>query len=115
MQLWEETTYIGFHLNPITFHHSSSSWSFQFDPSLIQSTYMPHLLLIEEEWHPFPIEGLEGIDDSYYLSLYYVVSRCLMSHDDSSLERHLFWSFDVIFYHSIKNTFQYFQFIVYTI
>ena len=83
-----------------------------------------HLLLLEEEWCPLPVKGVDwleghpqGVDDSipiiYHctiilcwcpMSRLYTLSRCLMSHDDSSLERHLFWSFDVIFYHSIKNT-----------
>ena len=37
-----------------------------------------YLLLPEEEWCPLPIKGVEGINDSYHLSLYYAVSRCLM-------------------------------------
>ena len=41
------------------------------------------------------------------MSRLYTLSTCLMSHDDSSLETHLFWSFDVIFYHSIKNIFKF--------
>ena len=50
----------------------------------------------------------------YPMSRLYTLSRCLMSHDDSSLERHLFWSFDVIFYHFMRNIFQYFQFKLYS-
>ena len=39
-----------------------------------------------------PLARKRGRGDrySYYLSLYYVVSRCLMSHDDSSHEINLF-------------------------
>ena len=65
------------------------------------------LLLPEEEWCPLLVKGVEGINDSYHLSLYYVVSRCIMM---IHLLRYIFWSFDVILYHPIRNMFQNFQF-----
>ena len=68
-----------------------------------------HLLLPEEEWCPLPIKGVEGINDSYHLSLYYVVSRCLVMIHLLKVEIH-FWSFYMILYHPIRNMFRNFQF-----